>query len=1074
MPLESLPSRIAARFISARTASFLTSSACGILVMCWIQQAQAEFGTSLISQTAIAIVGLLAVAGATGVSSGLARLPVFQSSTNRLCLLVMMQTIIAATLLFSESFHQAGWAAISSLVGETLPETIAGQISVLTAGSMVTWLVPFTTVLLLFTFSTGHSKSTGSSSNDSRRLTVAAMAAAFAMTVLSGYTGLYVISWIALSLGLTATAIEITLLLRNQATGEQADIAPDLNPIESHSLSGQRLSEASPWISSLMLKLLPAFSITLCGGILFSLLSRISGQLFFAASWQDVMQWSFVTVVAILSRKMIERKGLPPSYLPIVAAAWSVSILTAWPLLVRLALEINSAISTVAIAGTARALINVICIAPAGLVLACAFCWSDDKRTRFSLSLANGYTPFALLSAFMTGWLICRWSLLTAFDISVVVAVMSFLLAAVAIAERIHREAWRSTLRPTIAVCGIVVLAGPLLAGNYDPASSAKLLFDTTVFVAHQHESRTDILPHLDEGRCVATAETDRGTLTFWRYRGQQLQVRESGLPLSSVSCDTGICTQPSAESLQAILPLVMHEGPARLMLLGVRSGAVLQTSIAFPLESIVCVESDQNVINAVSRQVFSRVSPNPLEDARVELETHEPLLKLRASRETADIIIASVDQQGVPQAASMITTEYLTAASAALREGGLYCQPLDYADFGPDALQIIVATWQSVFSEVAAIEIAPGKLLFVATNSPAGIIRPGIVERLQRPNVRFALAQTGWDWSTPLRLSVYTDQGLTTAFGETRQHTSNVSGSRLTCLLPWEIMRWGDKYTAIMQKLAPVSQTLQFTVGEDAYTPEVKNRLAELTEQQELIHEHPDEYWFYRRKVKDRLTKTPQSELVQVKGEEPLHELQENEKRRVDYFKALGAAAKQKKPTPDDLFAIEEYAAPHDPLISLFLHQELAELATRNREHNAAIELRHRLHRVYFTANTDQAVRNVVASIELLCSHPEAISDDTDRADQLDALLQVLHDRWHNRGDTPPGSSKIVLNDIEQSIAAIDNAFESLETLNSARGYSPEQWQSRRLALEKALLRPLQAYRTTLMPHHAKSRLGR
>jgi hypothetical protein len=63
------------------------------------------------------------------------------------------------------------------------------------------------------------------------------------------------------------------------------------------------------------------------------------------------------------------------------------------------------------------------------------------------------------------------------------------------------------------------------------------------------------------------------------------------------------------------------------------------------------------------------------------------------------------------------------------------------------------------------------------------------------------------------------------------------------------------------------------------------------------------------------------------------------------------------------------------------------------------------------------------------------------------------------------------VLNDIEQSVSAIDTAFGELEQLNDARGYSTEQWQARRLALEKSLLRPLQAYRTTLMPHHAKKR---
>ena len=1067
MPLEISTSRLAASFISARTATRLTSAAGGILVVCWIQQALAGFGTSLVAQTALATVGLATVGLATVISSGLARLKSSPSPGHRLAVLIILQTIIAATLAFPSFFHATGWLAIDSLTGGTLPDTTAGQFGILVGGLAVCWILPFTAIVLLLARPEFASTIRGDSRD--RRLIIATVSAAFAMCTLSGIFGLHGLTLIALSMGLLGTAIEVTLLLRCQSSKNSANAVSNINkqPIDRPTDSPFGRHIRTRW-------LLAVIPVVMAGGILFALLSRISGQLFFAASWQNVLQWSSVILVAACCQRLAKRTTASPAHLLMIAAAWSVAILAAWPLLVRLCLEINSGVSTVALVGALRACIIVACMAPVGFVLAAASTWRCSSQNKLSSASSSDLPLLLFLPAFLSGWLACRWWLITSFAAANIVVVLAAALGIIAMADCLRRTSWRAALRPTMAVCGFVVLAGPLLAGRYTPTTSAKLLFDTAVFVAHQHEARTDTLPYLDEGRCIATAESDHGTLTFWRYRGHQLQLRESGLPLSSVSCDTKVCTQPSAESLQAILPMVLHEGPTRLLLLGVRSGAVLQTSISFPLESIVCVDPDQHVINAVSDQVFSRVTPNPLNDSRVELETVEPLLKLRTSLQQADVIIASADQQGVPQAASTITAEFLMTASAALREGGLYCQPLDYADFGPDALQVIVGTWQSVFSEVAAVEIAPGKLLFIGTNSPTGIIRSGIVQRLQRPNVRFALAQTGWDWSTPLRLAVYTNQALTAAFGEARHRISDVSSSRLTCLLPWEVMRWGDKYSAVMEKLGPVAQTLQFAVGDDAYSPEAKNRLAELTEQQELIHQHPDEYWFYRRKVKERLTKTPQSELVQVKGEEPLHELQENEKRRVDYFKALGAAAKQQQPDLTTLQAVEEFAAPHDPLISLFLHQELAELATRNRPANYVMELRHRLHRINFTSSTDQAVRNVIASIELLCEHPAAIPDGAERGDQLDALLQTLHDRWHNRGDTPPGSSKIVLNDIEQSVSAVDRAFDELEKLSAARGYSPEQWQSRRLALEKSLLRPLQAYRTTLMPHHAQSRSGR
>jgi len=1066
MPLESLPSRFAARFTNDRTAAVLTNSASGILAMCWIQQALAGFGTSLTSRTALTLVGLLTLAVGVAASRWLGLNRIAKSSSQQTSVLVALQTVIAAAVLLPSLFYKAGWTTIDLLSGQTLPASTTGQIAVLFSGMMASWFVPFTALTILFTRSTTRTESPTFKFASNDKLTVAAISAAIAMSALSGTLGLAAVSFAALAIGLVGSAIELTIALRSQAAITTVDGTAGVDSeAATFATAHSKLTEWS------FAEIVPVTILAILSGVLFASLTRISGQLFFASAWQSVVHFTAVIIAAGIAAHLVSQAKISVAHVLLMAAAWSIGLLAAWPTIVSLCLNVSSGISTVVLAGAARSIIATACVIPAGFVIGAAVAWRRRNTPQPEETNFRVKNPVTIVTPFLLGWLGCQWFLIDPFSIPTIIVAVSALVAIIGATSAVRIESWRAIVKPTFAVCSVVVLAGPLLAQRYDPTVSAKLLFDTAVFVAHQHEARSDILPHLDEGRCIATTETDHGTMTFWRYRGQQLQVRQSGLPVSSVSCNTNICTQPSAESLQAILPLVMHEGPTRVLLLGVRSGAVLQTSIAFPLESIVCVESDQRAIDAVSDHVFSRLTPNPLDDSRVAIQTAEPLLKLRTSPADADIIIASADQQGVPQAASMITAEFLTTASGALREGGLFCQPLDYADFGPDALQIIVETWQSVFSEVAAIEIAPGKLLLVATNSPAGIIRPGIVERLQRPNVRFALAQTGWDWSTPLRLSVYTDQGLTTAFGEARGLVSSVSTNRLTCLLPWEVMRWGNKYTAVMEKLGPVAQTLQFTIGQDAYEPAVSNRLAELTEQQELIHDHPDEYWFYRRAVKDRLKKTPQAELVQVKGEEPLHKLHDNEKRRVDYFTTLGAAAKQKKPGPDALFAIEEFAAPYDPLISLFLHQELAELATRDREENFEIELQHRLHRIYFTASSDQAVRNVIAAIEILCQHPEAIPHDADRADQLDALLQVLHDRWHNRGELSPGSSKIVLNDIEQSVSAIDRAFENLSQLNNARGYSTEQWQARRLALEKSLLRPLQAYRTTLMPHHAKKR---
>jgi hypothetical protein len=633
MPLESLPSRIAARFTNDRTAAVLTSSACGILAMCWILQATAGFGTSLTSQTALTLVGLLTLAVGIAASRRLRLSRIAKSPSHQACLVIALQTIIAAAVLLPSLFYKAGWTTIDLLSGQALPASTTGQIAVLFGGMMASWFVPFTALTILFTRSTTRTESPTLKIASNHKLTIAAISAAIAMSALSGTLGLAAVSFVALAIGLVGSAIELTIATRTQAATTPADGEAGADSETTTFVT--EYSKQNEWSFS---ELVPFTILAILSGVLFASLSRISGQLFFGSAWQLVVQCTAMVVAAGFAQHLVKQAKTSIAHLLLIAAAWSIGLLAVWPMIVGLCLDVNSGISTVVLAGAARAIIAAACVVPAGLVIGAAVAWRRGKTPQSDKTRFRVKASVTIVAPLILGWLGCQWFLIGPVSIPTIIVAVSAILAIFGAASAVRVESRRAIVRPTFAVCSVIVLAGPLLAQRYDPTISAKLLFDTAVFVAHQHEARSDILPHLDEGRCIATAETDHGTMTFWRYRGQQLQVRASGLPVSSVSCDTNICTQPSAESLQAILPMVMHDGPTRLLLLGVRSGAVLQTSIAFPLESIVCVESDQRAIDAVSDHVFSRLAPNPLDDSRVTLQTAEPLLKLRTSPAEVDI----------------------------------------------------------------------------------------------------------------------------------------------------------------------------------------------------------------------------------------------------------------------------------------------------------------------------------------------------------------------------------------------------------------------------------------------------
>ena len=109
------------------------------------------------------------------------------------------------------------------------------------------------------------------------------------------------------------------------------------------------------------------------------------------------------------------------------------------------------------------------------------------------------------------------------------------------------------------------------------------LLFATNVLLANRHGYSPDGLRFLDEGRLVEATEGERGTYTVWKYSGSQFQIREGGIPKSVTSVDTEVHPNYSAELLQATVPLVLHEQPNHVLILGLGAGVPLKLCLALP-----------------------------------------------------------------------------------------------------------------------------------------------------------------------------------------------------------------------------------------------------------------------------------------------------------------------------------------------------------------------------------------------------------------------------------------------------------------------------------------------------------
>jgi hypothetical protein len=283
-------------------------------------------------------------------------------------------------------------------------------------------------------------------------------------------------------------------------------------------------------------------------------------------------------------------------------------------------------------------------------------------------------------------------------------------------------------------------------------------------------------------------------------------------------------------------------------------------------------------------------------------------------------------------------------------------------------------------------------------------------------------------------------------------------------------VMRWAPKYQEVYQALDPAAGRLLNWIGDDGNSAQVLRRLTEVVTADRLRATYAEQFWAYRASLREQLTtenKAPVRQVSAVASGRP--KLHPEDRRRVAYLAALGKAAASRSAAQIEF--LESFELPYDPLISYFVHQEVAELSLKSEELDFAGQLRHRLHAIWFSSPRDSSLRNVVEAMRVVREHPEAAADAQARFDELNALAQALAQRWEVRNGTKPKSAQAVIRDIDTTVIEAEKTFAALESLARECGIPAEQWQARRQALERTLIRPIGAYRSDLLPQVGKEK---
>ncbi len=413
-----------------------------------------------------------------------------------------------------------------------------------------------------------------------------------------------------------------------------------------------------------------------------------------------------------------------------ISALWASSYAgTALPIRVVEALATSAASFPRALAS--QSLIVAVVIMPSAAVLGLAF--------PLALSLVDGRSS---TDAGRVG---------TAYGVNALASVLGSLAAGFCTIPLVGLEHTMRIGAAALIVCGLVcVFAATVSRGHrvallaaaaaglaimiVTPRWDHELLAGGAYNLARQNrQDRSTDVSSLRAGTLLYYREGATGTVSVKRLNGA-VSLAIDGKIDASTSDD--MLTQKSLGHL----PLLLHEKPRTVGIIGLGSGVTLASALVHPVERVDVIELSPQVVEA--SQYFAAVNKNALADPRTRLIVGDGRTHLILSRQSYDVIVSEPSNPWMSGVAALFTREFFEAARNRLDSGGIFCQWTHTYNMSGDDLRSIVATFASVFPAGTMWLIGDGDLLLIGSDRPGDLLLPNIEAGWRRPGVAADLAQ--------------------------------------------------------------------------------------------------------------------------------------------------------------------------------------------------------------------------------------------------------------------------------------------------------------------------------------------
>ena len=174
---------------------------------------------------------------------------------------------------------------------------------------------------------------------------------------------------------------------------------------------------------------------------------------------------------------------------------------------------------------------------------------------------------------------------------------------------------------------------------------------------------------------------------------------------------------QGAVHHLTAHYSLILHKNPKVACGIAFGTGQTFGTCLLFPLEKLVCVEIDKEVINA-ARGRFDNLNYGVLESPRSEIVIDDGRFYLDGTKETFDIITAEPLQPYTRGTVNLYTEEFYKSCLKALNPGGIVAQWIPFYNSGVADVWSMIRTFVEVF-EYAHLFTTEDDGIIIGSNEP-------------------------------------------------------------------------------------------------------------------------------------------------------------------------------------------------------------------------------------------------------------------------------------------------------------------------------------------------------------------